>query len=153
MEFLLGRPSQIRDEDIDREVASDTTGFPPADGLRAHAHLAAIMGQIVSHVFRTRRRRKEDADCVLMKLHIWKERLPQHLKLGDDEFASPHRSVLLLHLLHNQVLALLFPLLISLAHHCYYPNFHSRIYNIPISQSLHSGAIPTSFSLFPRLRP
>jgi len=102
-EFLMGRPSQIRDEDVDREAVSDTPGFPPADGLRAHVGLATIMGQIVSQVFRTRRRRKEDADEALMHLQQWKDSLPPALRLSDDEFSSPPRSVLLLHLNHNQV--------------------------------------------------
>lgn len=102
-EFLMGRPSQIRDEDIDREAVSETPGFPPADGLRAHVGLATIMGQIVSQVFRTRRRRKEDADEALTQLQRWKESLAQSLQLSDDEFSSPSRSILLLHLSYNQV--------------------------------------------------
>jgi len=100
----MGRPSQIRDEDIDREAVSDTPGFPPADGLRAHAGLATIMGRTVSQVFRIRRRRKEDADEALTRLQEWKESLPPALQLSDDEFSSPSRSVLLLHLNYNQVL-------------------------------------------------
>jgi len=101
-EFLMGRPSQIRDEDIDREAVSDTPGFPPAGALRAHVGLATIMGQIVSQVFRTRRRRKEDADEALRHLQQWKASLPSSLQLRDDEFSSS-RSVLLLHLNYNQV--------------------------------------------------
>ena len=114
-EFLMGRPSQIRDEDIDCEAVDDIRGFPPADGLRAHVGLATIMGQIVSQVFRTRRRRKEDADKVLAHLQHWKELLPAVLRLSDDEFSSPSRSVLLLHLNHNQVLASVFQLTFSLS--------------------------------------
>jgi len=103
LEFLMGRPSQIRDEDIDREIPTDQSGFPPATGLKAHTELAKTMGQIVSYVFRTRRRRKEDIDDVLSCLHRWKDRLPPSLRLGEDEFGSSSRSVLLLHLLYNQV--------------------------------------------------
>ena len=103
MEFLMGRPSQIRDEDIDTEPAPHMIGSAPADGLRAHAELAKLMGQIVSQVFRTQRRRKEDADEVLHGLRMWKQNLHPSFGLDDDEFSTSSRSVLLLHLLYNQV--------------------------------------------------
>jgi hypothetical protein len=99
----MGRPAQIRDEDIDTETASDQNGFPSSEGLRAHSGLATIMGQIVSQVFRTRRRRPEDIDDVLLSLQSWKETLPPSLRLGDGESVAVNRSVLLLQLLYNQV--------------------------------------------------
>lgn len=103
LELLMGRPCQIRDEDIDRESATELNEFPSRDGLQAHVTLAMIMGQIVSQVFRPRKRRKQDIDNVMMSLRVWKETLPSQLKLTEGEYAMASQSVLLLHLLHNQV--------------------------------------------------
>lgn len=61
------------------------------------------MGQITSQVFRTRRRRTEDVDEALLSLRLWKDTLPPSLQLNDDGFIRSSRTVLLLHLLHNQV--------------------------------------------------
>ena len=103
LELLMGRPCQIRDEDIDRESATQISGFPSCDGLQAHVTLAMIMGQIVSQVFRPRKRRKQDIDNVMVSIRIWKETLPPQLKLTEGGYAMASQSVLLLHLLHNQV--------------------------------------------------
>jgi hypothetical protein len=99
----MGRPSQIRDEDIDTEMPSDLSGFYSCEGLYAHAELSKIMGQITSQVFRTRRRRREDVDDALLNLRLWKDALPASLQLSDHQFITSSRTVLLLHLLHNQV--------------------------------------------------
>jgi hypothetical protein len=100
----MGRPGQIRDEDVDAELPSDQSGFLPSAPMRAHITLATIMGRMVSHVFRgTRRRRAEDVDDVLQSLNSWKENLPAHLQLRGDRMVSTNRSIVLLHLLRNQV--------------------------------------------------
>ena len=108
LELLMGRPCQLRDEDIGRESACDLHGFPSCEGLRAHVNLAMIMGQIVSQVLRTRRRKKEDVDNVMAALQTWKETLSSSLRLPDDEYTLPTQSVLLLHLIRNQVHPLAF---------------------------------------------
>lgn len=99
----MGRPTQIRDEDIDAERPSDHNSFPSCKALRAHIDLATIMGRVVSQTFRVRRRREEDVDDVLRSLELWKENLPPSLQLQDDQIASDNRSRVLLHLLRNQV--------------------------------------------------
>jgi Fungal specific transcription factor domain len=104
IEFLMGRPSQIRDEDIDRESPLEQHGFPRCDGLRAHVDLAMIKGQIVSQVFRARRRKKEDVEDTILSLKAWKDGLPPSLRLRQNDYTSSSRTVLLLHLECNQVL-------------------------------------------------
>jgi len=105
MELLLGRPPQIRDDDIDAEMPAEHEGFPSPEGLIAHAGLATVMGQIVSDVYRTRRRNKEDVDETLLSLTGWKATLPASLQINYDEplLVVPSRSILLLHLMYNQV--------------------------------------------------
>lgn len=151
LEFLMGRPSQIRDEDIDREIPSDQSGFPPATGLKAHAELAKIMGDIVSYVFRTRRRRKEDIDDVLRSLRRWKDRLAPSLRLGEDEFGSPSRSVLLLHLLYNQAnTSPLRCMKLTVAHNRCLEDIHSGIHHLPIVRHIQYKPIRSPLISLPR---
>jgi len=124
----MGRPAQIREEDIDTELPSDFSGFCSCEGLYAHAELSKIMGQITSQVFRTRRRRREDVDDALLSLRLWKDTLPPSLQLSDHEFITSSRTVLLLHLLHNQA----YPSHVhsNLVNNRHFTNFSPGVYRI-----------------------
>jgi hypothetical protein len=143
MESLMGRPSQIRDDDIDTELPCDTPGFAAPAALSAHLSLCKIMGEATSQVFRIRRRRKEDIDDVLSHLLQWRENLPVSLSIHEDEQISYSRSVLLLHLSYNQVFLCNHSLI--LVNHPHRSNCDSRVYHHPRRLNIPSRSHTPSF--------
>jgi hypothetical protein len=104
---LMGRPSQIRDEDIDTEAASDVVEFVLPVGLHAHVDLAGIMGVIISDVYSIHGRKedKRAIDHVMLTMQLWKDSLPPQLRLDDElpEPAEPNFTAIALRILYNQV--------------------------------------------------
>ncbi|KAG0136434.1 hypothetical protein HOY82DRAFT_599049 [Tuber indicum] len=109
---FMGRPVMLSDDDIDLDLPGDVDdSLPSGVGLSAHIRLCRIIGDIVSKVYRIRKvpsgplRETQDVIKTIEKVHeelsAWSETLPPEIKLVNG--ISRERSVVLLHLLHNQM--------------------------------------------------
>ncbi|KAG0633044.1 hypothetical protein HOY80DRAFT_1141707 [Tuber brumale] len=109
---FMGRPVMLSDDDIDLDLPGDVDdSLPSGVGLSAHIRLCRIIGDVVSGVYRIRKvpsgqlRETQDVIKTIEKVHeelsAWSETLPPEIRLVDG--IAEERSVVLLHLLHNQM--------------------------------------------------
>ncbi|RPB01169.1 hypothetical protein L873DRAFT_691237 [Choiromyces venosus 120613-1] len=109
---FMGRPVMLSDDDIDLDLPGDVgDSLPSGVGLSAHIRLCKIIGDVVSRVYRIRKvvsgqsRETQDVIKTIEKVHeelnAWSENLPAEIRL--ESGISRERSVVLLHLLHNQM--------------------------------------------------
>ncbi|CUS13504.1 unnamed protein product [Tuber aestivum] len=115
---FTGRPVMLSDDDIDLDLPGDVfltyiqdDSLPSGAGLSAHVRLCKIIGDVASRVYRIRKGppgqpgERQDVIKTIERVHeelnTWSETLPPEIKLVNG--VARERSVVLLHLLHNQV--------------------------------------------------
>lgn len=85
---------------------TNSSGLPPAAGLRVHVELARISNYIVSNVYDVAREEPLMTPLCIQKslrlLGSWLENLPPQVQ-GTEENLSTDRAVIELHMAHNQV--------------------------------------------------
>ncbi|KAJ9606445.1 hypothetical protein H2200_009406 [Cladophialophora chaetospira] len=106
---LMGRPALVPDDAIKLDLPRDTNGLPPAAGLRAHVELARISDYIVSNVYDVARDEPLMTTLCIQKclrlLTSWSENLPASVQATEENLSSD-RSVIELHMAHNQLVVL-----------------------------------------------